>query len=687
MKTNLMVGAAVVLAVGSAAPAGEARGTLELAGVTVTPHVATPGVRFRQPPLAPTDARVQLFLWNEPASEPGRSSPFPIGEVLFNGKQAAEYLDEGAWSWHDTPQVWTRVERLIPAGALVVWSFNSVDHQLGAPLVLDIQGAAGGAGRRFDVTVKEPRLWLSAVAFRGSNATAGPDRMILYVCNDTEQVYHIDDCRLFLPHGGASWRWLYAGPWLGDRLRPFSDGGRIEPSELGGARVMTGHLPLTHAAIQVRVRSDDGDIRSLWGYVRVRKEEFDISGGWVNSSTPQGPTLAREPFLKTLRRMHVNTAHIAEVAGYTDQSGPEGLYTRYPLKYFNRLSPLERYDTDALLPRLHAVEFLGEPQYRYGRNGKLPQQVWEALLPYAQSRLATTLTLSESQNWHLYAGVCDYAHYDAYRVTAPSPDSWNLYDRWGGRRIRWGAPLETIGEMTRSLRETSRPAPIACWSQGAHAGWDRYGGRARTSPTPDELRLQAYHALSSRITSLYWFNLSLKSLVKFRDLIDGITRVGREIRILEDLYLEGAAYRYRQVRRNGRPDWDLASVAAPDAAVLFALDLDYEADPNEKVFRFGPPRSVHFEFDLPPHLRQPKDVFRIDADGIYDVRSEVSAGGVRLDDRVSRVAIYVTALDQDLRARLEARRVALLQYETSFGFDPVCNDSDFAALAAPLKQE
>jgi len=81
--------------------------------------------------------------------------------------------------------------------------------------------------------------------------------------------------------------------------------------------------------------------------------------------------------------------------------------------------------------------------------------------------------------------------------------------RWGGQTIRWGAPLETIGEMTRSLREISRPGPIAYWSQGAHAGWDRYGGRSRTSPTPDELRLQAYHALSSRITSLYWFNLAL----------------------------------------------------------------------------------------------------------------------------------------------------------------------------------
>ena len=108
-----------------------------------------------------------------------------------------------------------------------------------------------------------------------------------------------------------------------------------------------------------------------------------------------------------------------------------------------------------------------------------------------------------------------------------------------------GAPLETIGDMTRSLRDLNRPRPIAYWSQGAHAGWCCYGGRGRTSPTPDELRAQAYHALASRITSLYWFNLSLKSLVKFPDLIEPITRVNREIRLMEDLLLEGDAFEYR----------------------------------------------------------------------------------------------------------------------------------------------
>ncbi len=79
--------------------------------------------------------------------------------------------------------------------------------------------------------------------------------------------------------------------------------------------------------------------------------------------------------------------------------------------------------------------------------------------------------------------------------------------------------------MTRSLRELSRPRPIAYWSQGAHDGWSGLWSRRRGAPTPDEFRAQAWHGLSNRITSLYWFNLSQKSLPKFPGLIDPITRV------------------------------------------------------------------------------------------------------------------------------------------------------------------
>jgi hypothetical protein len=567
---------------------------------------------------------------------------------------------------------------------LTVWSLNSVDPAAmpGNTLRLDVDIEGQSPAGQLTVAIDRPRLWLAAVTFVGKAEDVRPNQMILHIRNEADRPHRIEGCRLFLPRDRDTWRCLYPRPWLDEQMQFFSEEGIVEPSEINGVRVTTGPLPLTYAAVEVRLRGGADSVQSIWSYLRIKKERFDISGGWVNSATPAGPSLTHEPFLKTLQRMHVNTAHIGDIPGYTDQTGPDGLYTRYPLKYFNRLWPVDRYDTDAMLGRIHAVEFLGEPQYGYGRNGKLPQQVREAFLPYAASRLVTTLTLSESQNWHLYAGVCDYAHYDAYRVTAPSSDSWAMYDRWGGRRIRWGAPLGTIGEMTRSLRETSRPAPIAYWSQGAHAGWDRYGGRARRSPTPDELRLQAYHALSSRITSLYWFNLSLKSLRKFRDLIEPMTRVGREIRMLGRFYLEGVAYDYERISRDQTPDWDLASIAAPDGALLFALDLDYRADPDEKVFRFAPPRAVQFEFELPPYLRRPTAVFRIDADGTYDVRYTLTDRGVHIDDSVSKVAVYIATGDPDLRRQMEARRAELIRYERSFEFDPARNDADFATLGA-----
>lgn len=53
-----------------------------------------------------------------------------------------------------------------------------------------------------------------------------------------------------------------------------------------------------------------------------------------------------------------------------------------------------RWDTYEWLPKIHAVEFLGEPQYGGGRP-VAPQEVFEKLLPYRTSRLATSVTNSE----------------------------------------------------------------------------------------------------------------------------------------------------------------------------------------------------------------------------------------------------------------------------------------------------
>jgi len=72
---------------------------------------------------------------------------------------------------------------------------------------------------------------------------------------------------------------------------------------------------------------------SLWAHLRIKPERFDISGGWVND---RWNSITNEVFLKTLKRLHVNTAHLQNTRGYTDTD----LYTRYPLKYFGHLQPV-----------------------------------------------------------------------------------------------------------------------------------------------------------------------------------------------------------------------------------------------------------------------------------------------------------------------------------------------------------
>jgi hypothetical protein len=300
--------------------------------------------------------------------------------------------------------------------------------------------------------------------------------------------------------------------------------------------------------------------------------------------------------------------------------------------------------------------------------------VFDQLLPYRGGRLATTVTHSEERIWRDYAGLSDYPHFDAYRVVAPAADSWREYDRWNGRRIAWGAPLETIGDLTRSLRDLNRPAPIAVWSQGPHHGWGGGGffggGRKRRSPTPDELRSQALHALSARITSLYWFNLSLKSLVRFPDTWEPMTRIGREIRMLEPLYLAGDAHHFERVTTaDQRPDWDLSVIAAPQGAVLFALDTAYLPDPERNEFVFGEPRPARFEFPLPHSLRNPADLFRVDADGVHAVTWQPTATGVVIKETASRDRIYVASHDAALREQVESRRQAALRHEATYPID------------------
>jgi hypothetical protein len=646
---------------------------LDLAGLTVTPHLRAESMRYSREPEPAVGARVQLFILNNTTPD---SKPVGLDaqtRLLFNNKSPVDLLADNTWAWHDTPAATPDENQILPPGALTVWTFNGRMQPFGPGGRIKVEiGPADNPWILKEVIIEKPTCWLSAVTFLGPEYAIQPDIMVVHIANASDTSVWIESCRIWLPNDRKAPRVQTPQETLGS-IECFNNQVVIQAGDCGGFFLRTGPLPLTYAVVEVVMRDSRKESFSLWGHLRIKPEHFDISGGWVND---ENNSLSNEIFLKTLKRLHVNTAHIANTQGYTDTP----LYDRYPLKYFNKLMPFDVYDTDAMLPRIHAVEFLGEPQYG-GGHPVPPQEVWERLHPYVTTRLATTLTHSEERIWRDYAGLSDFPHYDAYRVTAPSPDAWRKYDRWGDHHIRWGAPLETIGDMCRSLRELNRPMPCAIWSQGPHAGWDVFGGRKRTSPTPDEIRVQAYHAVSSRITSLYWFNLSLASLVKWRDTLDELGRIGRELRMLQEFLLEGDAYRHEQLTDSqGNPDWDIASVCGPRAALLFALDLRYEPDPDAKVFRFGPPRQALWRFPLPAYLEQVVDVFGVNAEGTHDVNWSHYQGGIEILDRAERAVIYVASPKADIRVNIDALHQKLIDAEAALGFDPVRNDADFAAL-------
>jgi hypothetical protein len=249
-----------------------------------------------------------------------------------------------------------------------------------------------------------------------------------------------------------------------------------------------------------------------------------------------------------------------------------------------------------------------------------------------------------------------------------------MYDRWNGRRIAWGAPLETIGNMTRSLKALNRPMPIAYWSQGPHEGWEVYGGRRLTSPTASELRVQAFHALASGISSLYWFNLSYASLRKYPSLMGPMQRIGREIRLLEDFYLTGTQWVYERAFDKGKPGWDLSTFVSPEGLLLFALDLDYRADALTKTFVFTPDRRVDLRFKVPDWIDAGWQLWKLEEDGLKRLGwSPGPETSLAFKDMITEVGIYILLPDARSSDGLLRKWELLKNREAGSDFDPAGN--------------
>ena len=388
----------------------------EIAGVSVIPHRIETAMRYRKPHDPDLAARMQLFVKG------------PARPQTFDGRTPAELLASGDWAWHDLATA-----EPAPEGALSVWTFNGKSSRWGVGHSFDLK-ADGLLDTSVDIAA--PTLWISAATFLSSNGAVQPDTLVLHAANDSEKPLHLTAVRLWLPKVGESWTTLWP-------QKPLTLSTTVPPKDRGFAKLTTPLLPLTYAAIEVTTSAGP-----LWAHLRIKREAFDISGGWV------GDHVKNEPFLRLLSRLHVNTAHIEKVNGYTDNPT---LYDRWPLKLFNTLEPAT-FDTDEWLPKLHAVEFLGEPQYGGGRP-VLPQEVFDKLLPYRRSRLPSSVTHSEERIWRWYAGLSDFPHYDAYRVVAPL--------------ARLMEPIRPLGQAThplgRSARNHWRHVPLPARSQPPHA--------------------------------------------------------------------------------------------------------------------------------------------------------------------------------------------------------------------------
>jgi hypothetical protein len=648
----------------------------EWVGITVTPHESSAEMRWRRPADPGLAARVEVFLQNQ-SDQPVTLS----GDMVFDGQPAGHWVEQGEWAWHDTPALWSEGRVELAPQELTVLTWNGRTEAWGVETE-HRWNSAEGKEHRFELS--QPRAWLSGITFvrkeksATNSATLLPNRAIIHVRNEGAEAIRLKETKIWLPVVGTGDR-RFVRAEVVQQQASLPEQGEIEPNDTGLMIVDCRELPLGYGVIQVSALDAGGDLIELWSLLRIKTEVFDISGGWVATDLGERNSLTTEPYLKTLSQMHINTGQIQNVAGYTDR--PE-LYEKYPIKRFNRMQPIEAYDQDEILPTIHAVEFLGEPQYGGGRPVP-PQEVHDALSPYRSSRLATSVTLSEERTWRYYAGLSDYPHYDAYRVIAPAADSWGAYDRWGGESIRWGAPLETIGVMTRSLRHHSRPRPIAYWSQGAHHDWGSWRNPRRGSPTPDELRSQAWHGLGNGITSLYWFNLSLESLLKFPDLIEPIKRVNREIRMLDSWLLESQLLEYRRIEKESGPQWDLTHLAGPRASILAIHDLAYRPDLEKREFVFSP-RQAEVEFQLPPWMTQTVEVFRVDADGVHDVEFRREGRHLWIEDEVRVLGIYVVTKDPMMRSEIQRRYRELVEHETSMDFDPASRLEDLQTLRALL---
>lgn len=642
--------------------------SLRLAGVTVMPHYVSGEIaeyKKADPFKVPDNlgAFVRIFVANDDLDNSFN------GTVLFNGKTGVELLREGIVSWCSVPDIRrlsTSLSVSIPGGAMDCYILNIVDSNFYKDgITLSFADNKTGYTAEGRISVKAPDFYASRILFTSSEGTREPDGFYVYFENESSSDIEVTDITIWSAPGD------YNTHWWKNRIKPsgvkWFNGGVLRQGEIGGAHVITGDIPYGESIVQFDIERADGPDK-LFYVIKPIINEFDINMGWGLRFV-----LGSELFARTIKFMHFNTMH----GGADQYFSNRERYMKYPLKMFDVLANVSVRNRPENLQYIHGAEYLGEPQH----DNRPAQEIYTEYVKYRLSAYPTTLTLSHEPGYYKYTGLADYPHFDAYRVAAPHADKWGAYEKYGEKNVRWGAPLETIGDYMRTLHLISRPNPVAAWTQGVHDNWFNIWRITAGNPNNLEMRIQAYQAVANGATSLYWFNISGDSVIKNRRRLSEIQHINREFMIVGDFLTKSTPFSWV----NKFMDIDLNVLAGPDFAVLFACDLKYRVSPVNQYVSSGPRRET-LEFKLPEYLLSCNAAAKVSHQGVSEVDVKIKDGCAIITDTIDVTGMYVlydTNKFDGLTA-LKDKYYKLLEQEKSYNFDPIRNNNDFKALRAEV---
>lgn len=644
--------------------------SLEIAGVTVVPHYVSgeiPNYRDEENYLSKFSpgALIRIFVSN--TDQEASINP----EVLLNGKTGQELINSNTVSYCDVPDIRqssTKMSTIIPAGGLDCYVLNVVDSNFYAHgITLKFKDKKTGKTSEKQVTIKAPQFYASRIVFNSADGSCFPDGFYVYFSNDTEKDARIGQVKIWKASESYA-EHCWSKSFAPEKISWFGEQGNIPARGMNSSFVETGKLPFGEIIVEFEI-DRNSSVEKMYYVVKPMIINYDLGLGWDFELLSKS-----EAYCKTMKFMHFNTVNSDAKDFLANKDWSE----KYPMKRFSKLETESSSTDENTLKTIHGSEFFGEPQF-----GKRPaREIFNYYTTFRNSGFPSTLTLSHEPGFFLYAGAVDFVHFDAYRVVAPHADKWGDYKKYGNKNVKWGSPLETIGDYMRTLNRINYPNPVAAWTQAMADDWESRFRKNAGNPNNIEMRIQAYEAVANGAASLYWFNMGGKTVIKNRGSLAEIQRINREIMVVGNLISKTTPYWWQNLFM----DLDLNVLAGPDYAALFAIDLKYKVSESNQFVSSGE-RNETMSFKVPAYLQQCNEAAKITHEGIFPINVRISNGNAIITDTFVTTGMYILyhSENQDLRELLTKRFNEIRTTEASYQFDPINNDADFRILSDEVK--